>query len=89
MGGAKKLVSSVAETVTGGAIKSESTKDKIRKAEKAAKEQKRLLAEQKAELAKEEATRKERIKRARQGRRALLYKEGDETGVGKATTLGG
>lgn len=53
------------------------------------KKQEELLKKQEGELAQEEKERMQRIGRSRQGRRSLLYKEGDEMGVDKSTTLGG
>jgi len=64
-------------------ITGKSSKD----AKKAARKQQVILDEQERDLALEEESRQTRQGRARQGRRSLLYKEGDERGV--AATLGG
>ena len=60
-----------------------------KKAAAAAAEQKALQDKAEARLAEEEKAREQRMGRARQGRRSLLYKEGDEAGVDTSTTLGG
>jgi len=77
------------EIGTGGLVKSGATKDKIKAAEQAQAEQAGILAKQKQDILEEEQMRKERIGRSRQGRRALLFSGGTESGVAKATTLGG
>lgn len=74
------------ETVTGGAIQSIGTKKALKEASdaqaKADKEQQDILDKQKQALDKEDAERKERMRRSKQGRRSLLYTGTDETGLG-------
>jgi hypothetical protein len=55
--------------------------------EQEVKQQEQMLAKQEADVAKMEQDRLKRMKKARQGKRSLLYAGGNEQGV--STTLGG
>lgn len=74
------------EMASGGNIQSLGTKKALKEANaqqaQAKAEQQAILDEQKQALDKEEAERKERMRRDRQGRRSLLYSGTDETGLG-------
>lgn len=88
-GGGGGIIGDIVEIGTGGLVKSGKTKDKIKAAEQAQQAQAKIVSEQKDEVEAEEEERKKRVMKSRQGRRGLLYKGGDETGVGRVTTLGG